>query len=106
MNYKKYFENEDKVLRFKATWNNDMYYFSFFLCNDTVEIRELPDRETSEPFQTLLRRQKIPLINEKNKFLQAEHLICGNKISVFSRYYILFCIKIYFLNLFYFSFYL
>lgn len=64
----KFLQNDGKVLRFYAQWDDDKLYgeirpyiVHFFLADDTVEVQEVSIPNSGrDPFPSLLKRQKLP----------------------------------------------
>lgn len=58
---KQFFENDRKVLKFYATFENELYLVYYFLSDDCVEVTEVRvPNSGKDPFPKFIRRQKIP----------------------------------------------
>lgn len=58
---KQFFENDRKVLKFYATFENELYIIYYFLSDDCIEVTEVKvPNSGKDPFPKLIKRQKIP----------------------------------------------
>jgi hypothetical protein len=58
---KQFLENDRKVLRFNAKYDNLKYIIHYYLADDTVEIREVHANNSGrDPFPLFLKRNKLP----------------------------------------------
>jgi hypothetical protein len=58
---KQFFENDRKVLKFYATFENELYIIYYFLSDDCIEVIEVKvPNSGKDPFPKLIKRQKIP----------------------------------------------
>jgi EF-hand domain-containing protein 1 len=57
----KFLENDRKVLRFFASWDERDFIVHYYLVDDTVEVREIQRPNAGrDPISILLRRQQLP----------------------------------------------
>ncbi len=58
---KQFLENDRKVLKFNAKYDNLKYIIHYFLADDTVEVREIHHNNSGrDPFPLFLKRNKLP----------------------------------------------
>jgi hypothetical protein len=58
---KQFLENDRKVLKFNAKYDNLKYIIHYYLADDTVEIREIHHNNSGrDPFPLFLKRNKLP----------------------------------------------
>jgi len=73
-NYFKYFENQNTILRFKARLNTSViedvdrrFLISFFLCDDTIQIFELTNKNSGIMEGKFLERKNYKNVENDNK---------------------------------------
>eukprot|EP01137_Pigoraptor_chileana_P027140 Opistho-2@685 len=103
---KKFLENDRKVLRFYAIWDDRISMFGerrpfvlhYFLVDDTVEVREVhTPNDGRDAFPTLLKRQRLPkqqtdksILADIGEHYTPEDLGIGRVVSVFNRQFLLY----------------
>lgn len=68
--FKKFLEYDKKILRFKGYWDDRTTSFGYlhllqvryFLCDDTIEIVEMPENADDVGRHTLLKKIKLPKV--------------------------------------------
>lgn len=57
---KQFLENNRKVLKFYATFDNELYIIHYYLCDDCIEVIEIKvPNSGKDPFPKLIKRQKM-----------------------------------------------
>jgi hypothetical protein len=90
---KQFLDNEKKVLRFEAQWDDRKLYgekrqfqLSYHLSNDQVEVREIRNASSGRSDTArLLKPRELPKQGCPGEFIRPKDLVCGEHVHVYGR---------------------